>query len=214
LTEAEVDMLRDLCEEATPGPWMYTRRNHDPTVQAMNVGPNILGMTVCSFRYTAPEEDGEFIAAARVAIPRLLAERVEIEAEARLADELRKDAVLRCELAISMQQRAEAELVLERAGRSSLTQELTAVEFALNSDGVGHNNYAKAVKAVKASRDKLAGEKCELEEKLRKMTALLTVAVVYLADHSDSILSEYARRDVEEFVRVAREDLSLPKEGS
>ncbi len=60
------------CEAATSGPWAYTRRTHDPSVRAFHLDAGPMGRNIASLAYLAPEEDGEFIAAARTDLPAAL----------------------------------------------------------------------------------------------------------------------------------------------
>ena len=65
LTEQEIDTLRALCEKATPAPWRYDANE----MLILPVGRN----GWCG--EAAGGNDGRLMAAARTALPRLLAER-------------------------------------------------------------------------------------------------------------------------------------------
>lgn len=86
LTSEELEAWARLCEAATPGPWVAHHDDGDVTVWApaceeqraderrafiSNIGANFQQVSVA---FDADDANGDFIAAARTALPKLLAE--------------------------------------------------------------------------------------------------------------------------------------------
>ncbi len=98
MTDAELSRLSEICEAATPGPWEYDGQHfeiHAPHSEGYWVivseecdAPNDAPVDEFGHQYSP---DYAFIAAARTAMPRLLAEmarlRPEVQLQQRLAEE-------------------------------------------------------------------------------------------------------------------------------
>lgn len=75
ITDAEMAKWSELTRRATPGPWKFlVRKKGDPWAGPM-IGAVAPGHQIVTSHEggTSPSSDGEFIAAAREAMPRLLA---------------------------------------------------------------------------------------------------------------------------------------------
>lgn len=85
----DLDELQRLCDTATPGPWDG----------GSAIVENSDGLTVCEFSdpaSDASERDADFICAARDALPKLIAQVRQLQAQVENADALREYADKRC----------------------------------------------------------------------------------------------------------------------
>lgn len=84
--------LKKLCDEATPGPWVYSEilASDEPTLDGVDVAIEDEGV-ICSMDYEQPRNGdwratAEFIAASRTALPELIAEVERLKHEVALRD--------------------------------------------------------------------------------------------------------------------------------
>jgi hypothetical protein len=96
MTDEQLNRLEHLAAAATPGPWSWrpTGDNRDVTGPYLGIGGQLIArlcgyptnLRVCAID-TASRADGDFIAAARSAVPELIAEVRRLRAELRRRQE-------------------------------------------------------------------------------------------------------------------------------
>ena len=120
MTQAELDALKALAEAATPGPWLPCTDTHEGVLwEAWGCTPTVTARTELQADMAA-QADAAFIAAARAAVPALIAEVERLQA----AWGAEHDAAIRADEQARMAKREVESLRAELSAARNLTMDV------------------------------------------------------------------------------------------